>query len=179
MIFTETELDGIYIIDIEKKEDDRGFFARSWCVNEFQEQGLDCEIKQCNISYNKNAGTVRGLHYQKAPYDEVKIVRCTRGKIFDVVVDIRKSSSTYLHWFGINLNSESCRMLYISKGFAHGFQTLVDSCEVYYQMSNIYNPVASRGLRWNDPDIGIKWPMDSPDMSERDKQFPLLSSAGK
>ncbi len=173
MIFTQTKLPGAYTIDLEPHHDERGFFARAWCENEFAEQGLNPCIKQCNISFNPNEGTLRGMHYQADPHGEVKLVRCTMGKIYDVIIDIRRDSSTYKQHFAVELSAENRRMLYIPEGFAHGFQTLTDNVEVFYQMAQSYVPGAARGIRWNDPVFKIEWPEVSRRiMSERDAQYP-------
>ena len=173
VIFTETPLKGAYRIDIEKNQDERGFFARTWCENEFVAQGLTTQMKQCNISFNKDRGILRGLHYQEAPYGEIKIVRCTKGAIFDVIVDLRDDSDTFKQWYGVELNEENRSMLYIPEGFAHGFQTLMDESEVFYQMSQFYVPESARGVRWNDPAFGVEWPeTEKRIMSERDQQYP-------
>lgn len=158
MIFTEMKLKGVYIIDLQKLEDERGFFARSWCQREFLEHGLDPNLVQCNISYNRLKGTVRGLHFQAHPYAEAKLVRCTRGALYDVIVDLRRDSPTYLQWIAVELTAENRTALYVPKDFAHGFQTLLDDTEIFYQMSDFYVPEASRGIRWNDPLINICWP---------------------
>lgn len=172
MQFAETSLRGAYVIEIDTIKDERGFFARSWCKKEFTERSLNAELVQCNISYNEKKGTLRGMHYQLSPYEETKLVRCTRGSIFDVIVDLRPDSSTYLEWYGVILSETNHRMLYIPKGFAHGFQTLEDHAEVFYQMSDWYQPDAAAGLRWNDPRIGIEWPNTSERIiSERDMNF--------
>lgn len=172
MKFTETKLSGAYVIDIEPIEDERGFFARSWCQNEFSKYGLCSDLVQCNISFNKRAGTLRGMHYQVPPFDEEKIVRCSQGAIFDVIVDLRENSPTWKKWLGIELNSENRRMLYIPKGFAHGFLTLEDNSEVFYQMSQFYHPECARGMRWDDPTVGIQWPLTHQIIiSQRDSEF--------
>ncbi|MBK9132717.1 MAG: dTDP-4-dehydrorhamnose 3,5-epimerase [Gammaproteobacteria bacterium] len=173
MIFRETELAGAFIIEPEKIEDDRGFFARSWCRREFGEHGLETGLEQCNISFNKMKGTLRGMHYQIAPHEEVKLVRCTRGSIFDVIIDLRPSSSTYGRHFGLVLSEDERNMLYIPGGFAHGFQTLVDSTEVFYQMTESYHPESARGVRWDDAGFDIEWPPAAPRLiSERDRTWP-------
>jgi len=174
MIFAETPLLGAYVIEIEKHEDDRGFFARSWCVREFAAKGLDHRLVQCNVSFNKVRGTLRGLHYQIPPHAEVKLVRCTKGSLFDVIVDLRKDSTTFLKWFAIELTATNHRMLYIPKLFAHGFQTLEDDTEIFYQMSEFYEPAASKGLRWNDPRLGINWPDAGRTMSQKDQAYTNL-----
>lgn len=176
MIFLETSLQGAYVIEVEKLEDERGFFARSWCVGEFAAKGLDPHLVQCNVSFNKRKGTLRGLHYQIPPHAEVKLVRCTKGSLFDVIVDLRKDSPTFLKWVGVELTASNHRMLYIPKLFAHGFQTLEDNTEIFYQMSEFYEPAASKGLRWNDPRLGIRWPDIGGVMSQRDQTYPDLDA---
>ena len=172
MIFAETPILGAYVIEIEKHEDERGFFARSWCAREFAAKDLDPHLVQCNVSFNKRKGTLRGLHYQIPPHAEVKLVRCTKGSLFDVIVDLRKDSPTFLKWFAIELTATNHRMLYIPKLFAHGFQTLEDDTEIFYQMSEFYEPAASKGLRWNDPRLGITWPLGERIISSRDGSYP-------
>jgi len=171
MIFTETVLSGSFLIKIEKLEDDRGFFARSWDKNEFENVGLNPNLTQCNISFNKNLGTLRGMHYQISPHQEAKLVRCTKGKIFDVILDLRKNSVTYKKWLGFELDSNNHDLLYIPEGFAHGFQTLEENSEVFYQMSTEYFPKSSRGIRWNDPNFQIKWPIDEKIISDKDSKY--------
>jgi dTDP-4-dehydrorhamnose 3,5-epimerase len=158
MLFTETRLKGAFIVDLQPHADERGFFSRSWCRNEFIEQGLNPDLVQCNISFNLRRGTVRGMHYQSGPFPEAKLVRCTMGAVYDVVIDLRPESSTFRNWFGIELSAENRRALYVPFGFAHGLQTLMDNTEVFYQMSEFYHPEFSRGVRWNDPAFGIAWP---------------------
>jgi dTDP-4-dehydrorhamnose 3,5-epimerase len=172
MIFIETKLKGAYLIEPEKLEDERGFFARSYCLKEFEKHGLNPRIAQCNISSNTNKGTLRGMHYQLSPHEEAKLVRCTMGSIYDVIVDLRQGSPTYKKYFGVTLGSENRKMLYISEGFAHGFITLEDNTEVFYQMSEFYAPDSARGFRWNDPVFGIQWPRDVAVISERDRNYP-------
>ena len=172
MKFTQTVLAGAYIIDIEPAQDERGFFARSWCRREFERHGLNPDIAQCNISFNKKRGTLRGLHYQVEPYEETKIVRCTSGAIYDVIVDLRPKSSTFKKWIAVELTTENWRMLYIPSGVAHGFQTLVDDTEISYQISEFYHSDSSRGVRWDDPAFGIKWPSADRVISEKDRQYP-------
>jgi len=174
MIFLETPLSGAYVVEIEKHEDERGFFARSWCAREFAAKGLDHNLVQCNVSFNKLKGTLRGLHYQIPPHAEVKLVRCTKGSLFDVIVDLRKDSPTFLKWFAIELTATNYKMLYIPKLFAHGFQTLEDDTEIVYQMSVFYQPGAAKGLRWNDLRLGINWPDARRIMSEKDQAYPNL-----
>jgi dTDP-4-dehydrorhamnose 3,5-epimerase len=173
MIFTETKLKGAYIIEPEKKADERGFFARTWCQHEFEAQGLNPRLVQCNISYNARRSTLRGMHYQVAPYAEAKLVRCTRGAIHDVIIDLRPDSATYKQHVAVSLDADNYRMLYIPEGFAHGFQTLEDATEVFYQMSVVYSPEAARGVRWDDPVFGIDWPQaEYRHMSDRDRNWP-------
>src|SRR5688500_15699112 len=168
MIFTETKLKGAVIIDIEPHEDERGFFARSWCVDEFKKHGLNPRLVQCNISFNKKRGILRGMHYQAEPYEEAKLVRCTMGALYDVIVDLRSDSSTFKKWFSAELTSQNRRALYVPEGFAHGFQTLVDDTEVFYQMSEFFHPECARGVRWDDPAFAIDWPFTPPTISLKD-----------
>lgn len=172
MIFSETRLKGAMIIELERLEDERGFFARSFCQNEFDKHGLDACVAQCNISYNKVKGTLRGMHYQAVPYEEAKLVRCTRGAIYDVIVDLRVDSPSYLEWVAVELTAENRTALYIPKGFAHGFQTLVDESEVFYQMSEFYQADLGRGFRWDDPLIQIRWPEEARVISVKDQAYP-------
>lgn len=173
MRFEETKLRGAYLIEMERLEDERGFFARTWCEQEFAERGLESRIVQCNTSFNRKRGTLRGMHYQVAPDAEVKLVRCTMGAIYDVIVDLRTDSSTFKQWVGVELTAENRTMLYIPEGFAHGFQTLSDGAEVFYQMSSYYAPESARGVRWNDPAFGIEWPAAAARIiSERDLNHP-------
>jgi dTDP-4-dehydrorhamnose 3,5-epimerase len=176
MIFAETRLKGAYIIELEKIEDERGFFARSWCQREMRDHGLDPNVVQCNISFNKKKGTLRGMHYQSDPYSEAKLVRCTHGALYDVIIDLRPDSSTFLEWISVELTAENRKMLYIPKNFAHGFQTLADDTEVFYQMSEFYSPEHARGIRWNDPQFGIKWPTEVQVISHRDDSYPDFRS---
>ncbi len=172
MIFTETNLKGAYIIEPEKLADDRGFFARVWCQQEFSDRGLDPSLVQSSISFNHQQGTLRGMHLQLPPSAEVKLVRCTRGAIYDVIVDLRLDSATYLHWIGVKLTAGDRNALYIPKGFAHGFQTLEEDTEVFYQISEFYNLDLARGFRWNDPTFKINWPLAISIMSDRDRTYP-------
>ena len=176
MIFTETILQGAYIIDIEKRQDQRGFFARTWCLTEFEIQGLATRAVQTNISYSRRQGTVRGMHYQASPYAETKLIRCTRGAIYDVIIDLRFDSPTFKQWLGIELTSTNYRMLYVPEGFAHGFQTLVDDVEVNYQVSQFYTPEAELGLRYDDPAFRIEWPQKVQVISEKDRSWPDYTS---
>lgn len=173
MKFSETRLAGVYIVEPEQLADERGFFARTWCKQEFASHGLNSELVQCSISFNNVGGTLRGMHYQQAPYAEDKLVRCTMGAIYDVALDLRKESPTYKQWVGVELSSDNRRMLYIPVGVAHGFQTLVDSTEVFYQMSQFYRAGSGAGVRWNDPAFGIEWPdVTARILSERDSLYP-------
>ncbi|MGI0073219.1 MAG: dTDP-4-dehydrorhamnose 3,5-epimerase [Nitrosotalea sp.] len=171
MIFTETKLKSSFIIEIEKVEDERGFFARSWDKKIFEERGLNSNLVQCDISFNKKKGTIRGLHYQISPYEEAKLVRCTKGKVFEVMIDLRPKSETFMSWFGIELNACNYKMLYVPEGFALGLQTLEDNTELFYQMSQIYMPEYSRGILWNDEIFRITWPLKSTVISKKDLSY--------
>lgn len=171
MRFVETPLRGAVILEIEKSDDERGFFARTYCEREFKEHGLTFEFRQCSVSYNVKKGTIRGLHYQAAPHEEEKIVRCTMGAIFDVAVDLRPESPSFRKWLGVELNAENRRMLFLPKGLAHGFQTLRDGSEVFYQISGEYHPESVRGVRWDDPAFRVDWPERVTSISTRDRSF--------
>ena len=177
MKFTETKLKGAYLVEIQKIGDERGFFGRAWCQKEFEEMGLNTGIKQINTSFSRQKGTLRGLHYQTDPYQEVKFVRCTQGRIFDVIVDLRPDSPTFLQWDGYELSAENGRMLYVPEQFATGFLTLEDNCGMYYPTTEFYAPDAARGLRYNDPAIGIEWPGEINEISDMDRDRPDLSVA--
>jgi len=177
MIFTATRIAGAEIIDIAPHHDERGFFARTWCRNELGDRGLVTALAQESVSFNKRRGTLRGLHYQQAPHAETKIVRCTRGAIFDVIVDLRADSPTYLRWLGVELSAENRRALYIPEGLAHGFQTLADDSEIFYQISEFYAPQAAAGCRYDDPAFAIAWPLPVAVISERDRSWPVLDAA--
>lgn len=181
MIFAETGIGGAWLIEAERLEDERGFFARTWDGKEFEARGLNPNLAQCSISYNRARGTLRGLHYQVAPHEEAKLVRCTAGAIFDVVVDLRAESPTLRGWFGTELSAENRRALYIPEGCAHGFLTLTDDSEVSYQISEAYAPGAGRGARWDDPAFGIRWPTEVVVINERDATYPdfRLESVGQ
>jgi dTDP-4-dehydrorhamnose 3,5-epimerase len=170
MKFNPTPLQGAYTIDLEKREDERGFFARFFCVNEYDQIELDRQIVQINNSLSKDKGTLRGIHYQLAPKAETKIVRCIRGSLFDVIVDLRPDSPTFLKWFGATLSAENRTMMFVPKGFGHAFLTLEDNTEALYLVTEFYSPENERGLRWNDPKIGIKWPIEPMIISEKDQQ---------
>lgn len=173
MIFKETKLKDAFVIDIEKLEDTRGFFGRVYCRKEFEVQNLISRLVQCNVSFNKFKNTIRGMHFQQRPHQEVKLVRCTRGAIYDVIIDLRPLSSSYKKWVGVNLTVDNYRMLYVPEGFAHGYQTLKDETEVFYQVSQYYNPESERGVRWNDPAFGIQWPFaQSAVISDKDEKWP-------
>jgi len=176
MIFRETELEGVVVIDLEKIGDERGYFARAWCWKEFFEAGLETTFVQCNVSHNRFRGTLRGLHFQVAPSAEGKLIRCTRGRLFDVAVDVRPGSPTRGKWVSVELSADTGRMIYVPEGFAHGFQTLEDDCELFYQMTAAYDSRATRGIRWNDPSIAIAWPIPEPTvLSDRDRALPWLA----
>jgi dTDP-4-dehydrorhamnose 3,5-epimerase len=176
MTFVETRLPGVLVVEPERLEDERGFFARAWCRREFEARGLNTALAQCNISYTKARGTVRGMHYQSAPWREAKLVRCTRGAIHDVVLDVRPQAPTYGQWIAVRLTADDRRMLYVPEGMAHGFQTLTDDTEVFYQMSEAYRPQAQRGVRWNDPACAIEWPLTPVIVSPRDAALPALGA---
>lgn len=165
-------LPGVWQVDIEPVEDERGFFARTWCRREFSERGLAAELAQCSVSYNRTKGTLRGMHYQIEPHAEAKLIRCTRGIIYDVIVDLRPVSSAYCKWQGVELSAENRRMLYVPPGVAHGFLTLADDCEVLYQISEFHSPEHARGVRWNDPAFDIRWPAAAHMISARDRGYP-------
>jgi dTDP-4-dehydrorhamnose 3,5-epimerase len=172
MIFSRTKLEGAYLIQIQRHEDKRGFFARTWCQHEFEEQGLNPRLVQCNLSYNKVKGTLRGMHYQSAPYQEAKLVSCIHGAIYDVIIDIRTDSPTFGEHLGVTLTAQTHEMLYIPEGFAHGFLTLVDDTQVFYQMSEFYAPDYAQGFRWNDPAFKVVWPGEVRVISSRDAAYP-------
>lgn len=175
MRFIETGIAGAVVIEPEYARDERGSFARTWCRHEFSMQGLADRFVQCSTSYNHRAGTVRGMHFQRAPHLEAKLVRCTRGRAFDVVVDLRRNSPTFGRWKGVELGADNGKMMYIPEGVAHGFQTLDDATEIFYQISTYYAPDYATGVRWDDPDIGIRWPLPgAPVISDRDRAQPLL-----
>jgi dTDP-4-dehydrorhamnose 3,5-epimerase len=165
----------VFVIDIEAHHDRRGFFARTWADDEFAAHGLETRVVQCSLSFNQSRGTLRGMHYQRAPWQETKLVRCTRGRLYDVALDLRRGSPTFLKWFAIELTSDDRRAIYIPEGFAHGFQTLEDETEVVYQISQCYEPAAAEGVRWNDPAFAIEWPIADPILSDRDATFPDFS----
>jgi dTDP-4-dehydrorhamnose 3,5-epimerase len=172
MIFTPTKLQGAFILEVKKIEDERGFFGRSWCRRELEEHGLNANVVQANVSYNKVKGTLRGMHFQKAPHQETKLVRCTRGAIYDVIIDLRPNSPTYKQWIGVELTEDNYRMLFVPEDFAHGFITLQDNTEVTYQVTQYYTPGAEGGIRWNDPAFNIQWPIEPTVVSGKDQAHP-------
>jgi dTDP-4-dehydrorhamnose 3,5-epimerase len=173
MIFEKTALAGAFIIEIEKREDERGFFARAWCQEEFEAHGLNSQWVQANLAFSQKKGTLRGLHYQIAPYQEAKLMRCIRGAIYDVILDLRSESPTYMQWLGVELTADNHKMLYVPEGFAHGYQSLVDDTEVFYPVSQFYTSRAEQGVRWNDPAFAIEWPLTkNPILSNKDKSWP-------
>jgi dTDP-4-dehydrorhamnose 3,5-epimerase len=172
VIFKPTDLPGAFLIEPERHADVRGYFARTYCAKEFTEQGLDPHVSQCSVSFNHRKGTLRGMHYQLAPFEEVKVVRCNRGSVYDVIIDLRPDSPSYKKWFGAQLDEENGKMLYIPKGFAHGFLTLADNTEVFYQMSQVFSAEHARGVRWNDPAFSIHWPAPVGIILDRDRGYP-------
>lgn len=172
MKFIRVPLQGACIIEIEPVADERGFFARTWDAQEFSSQGLNPNLAQCSVSFNKRRGTLRGMHYQEQPFAEAKLVRCCSGAIYDVIVDLRPASPTHRKWIAVELSAENHKMLYVPEGVAHGFQTLTDEVEVSYHISEVYKPQSARGVRWNDPLFAIDWPVSDPILSERDRTYP-------
>jgi dTDP-4-dehydrorhamnose 3,5-epimerase len=177
MRFVPTSLAGAWVVEQERHADERGFFARTWCAREFAEQGLESALVQCSVSYNHRRGTLRGLHYQAPPFAEVKLVRCTRGALFDVAVDLRPDSPSFRRWVGVELTAEDGRALYIPRGFAHGFYALADATEVAYQISAPFAPEAARGVRWDDPFLGVQWPGPVSVIAPRDRDYPDVDVA--
>ena len=177
MKFSKTSLLGVWLIDLELREDDRGFLARTYCETEFLDQGLNTRWPQCNLTLTKRRGMIRGMHFQADPKPEIKLIRCAAGAIFDVLVDVRRESSTFGLWQGFELTGENHRTLYVPRGIAHGFQCLEDDCRVFYQMSEYYFSELARGIRWNDPHVRVKWPLAEAILSERDKKLPLLADS--
>ena len=172
MIFTPLGLPGAFVIELEKLEDERGFFARTWSRREFESRGLNPRVEECSVSFCPSRGTLRGMHYQAAPHEEAKLVRCTAGAIYDVIIDLRPGSATYTRWEAVELTAANRRVLYVPEGFAHGFLTLADGTEVCYQISAAYTPEASRGVRWDDPAFGIRWPGPVSVIADRDASYP-------
>ncbi len=172
MIFTQTKLPGAYVIELEPRGDERGFFSRAWCEKEFENAGLSTRISQANVSLSRDRGTLRGMHLQLPPAAEIKLIRCTRGAIYDVIIDLRPTSPTYCEWVGVELTSENRKALYVPEGFAHGFQTLTEDCEVFYQVSHPYSPEHETGVRYDDPRFGIEWPGEFTVISDKDRNWP-------
>lgn len=175
MKFSPSDMPGVWVIELEPREDERGFLARTYCSREFAAQGLNTFWPQCNLTLTKARGMIRGMHLQADPKPEIKLIRCAAGAIFDVLVDVRRGSPTFGQWRSFELDAENRRMLYVPGGIAHGFQCLRKNSEVFYQMSEFYFPELARGIRWNDPAIGIRWPLKNPAVSERDQALPLLA----
>jgi len=174
MKYHETKIAGVFELELQPNCDERGFFARSWCQKEFESHKLNPRMVQCNVSFNARKGTLRGIHYQAEPYPEAKVVRCTMGEIYDVVVDLRSQSPTFKNWVGVVLSAVNRRMIYVPEGCGHGFLTLVDNTEIFYQMSEFYHPDLARGVRWNDPELNIIWPATVDVVSERDRAYPKV-----
>jgi dTDP-4-dehydrorhamnose 3,5-epimerase len=179
MLFTETTLKGAFFVDLEHRTDDRGFFARSFCAHEFEDHGLKPTVAQCNLSYNHKKGTLRGMHYQIPPAAETKLIRCTQGAIYDVIIDMRPDSPTYMQHIGVELTADNRRALYVPEMFAHGYQALTDGAEVVYQVGEFYTPGYERGLRYNDPVFNIQWPQPVTVISDKDANWPLFETAGR
>lgn len=173
MFFTETRLKGAYLVEMEMREDNRGFFARAWCKREFEMQGLNSNFVQANIGFSQKKGTLRGMHYQVKPHEEAKLVRCTMGTIYDVIIDLRPDSPTHKQWIGVELTAHNYKLLYVPEGFAHGYQTLTDDTEVFYQTSQFYAPEYVRGVRHDDPAFGILWPIEVQVIADADRKWPL------
>lgn len=177
IIFRETKLKGAFVIDPERFDDERGFLARSFSAKEFENHGLNPRMAECNISFSKKRYTIRGMHFQKPPHAQAKLVRCTKGSIYDVIIDLRPESPTFKQWIGEELTAENRRMLYVPEGFAHGFETLEDDTEVFYQISEFYAPRSEGGVRWNDPAFAIRWPAgDGVTINDRDRMYPDFKS---
>lgn len=176
MKFTRTDLPGVWLIDLELHEDERGFLARTYCESEFSQRGLNTHWPQSNLTLTRRKGTIRGMHYQAEPRPEIKLIRCAAGAIYDVLLDVRRDSPAFGKWQGFELSGQNRQMLYVPGGIAHGFQCLADNCEVFYQMSEFYVPELARGIRWDDPQVGIRWHLPEREISERDRNLPLLSS---
>jgi dTDP-4-dehydrorhamnose 3,5-epimerase len=177
MKFTPTSLAGLWLIELELREDERGFLARTFCENEFAQHGLITRWPQCNLTLTKKRGAIRGMHFQVEPKPEIKLIRCAVGRIFDVLLDVRRNSPTFGKWEGFELSGENRRQLYVPGGFAHGFQCLDDNSEVFYQMSEFFTPELARGIRWNDPFFQVRWPLDPTILSPKDRQFPDFDPA--
>jgi dTDP-4-dehydrorhamnose 3,5-epimerase len=179
VIFTETALSGAYIIEMKKIHDQRGYFARAWCDAEFKQHGLKTGIVQSNVGFSIKSGTLRGLHFQQAPHAEVKVVRCTRGAMFDVIVDLRRQSPSYKRWIGVELTEDNGKIVYVPEGFAQGYVTLRDKTEMNYHTTNYYNESAASGVRYDDPAFGIEWPVTPAVISAQDTNWPLLDERGE
>ena len=177
MLFTQTQLKGAFIVELEQRQDTRGFFARTFCATEFTAHGLKPTVAQCNVSFNSKKGTLRGMHYQIAPAGETKLIRCTQGAIYDVIIDMRPDSPTYLSHIGVELTAENRRALYVPEMFAHGYQALTDAAEVVYQVGEFYTPGYERGLRYDDPTFGIDWPLAISEISQKDAAWPMFKFA--
>jgi len=176
MKFFQTELKGAYIVELDKLKDERGFFSRTWDNKEFEKLGLKTDVIHCNISFSKIKGTIRGMHYQIPPYSESKLIRCTKGRVFDVIIDLRANSNTCYKWISVKLDSTQHNMLYVPEGFGHGFQTLEDNTEVYYQNSQVHAPQFEKGVKFDDPFFQIKWPINEKIVSDKDKTWPLFTN---
>ncbi len=174
MLFAETKLKGAFLLELEKREDNRGFFARTFCQREFATHDMNANVVQCNIAYNKKKGTLRGMHFQEAPFQEAKFIRCTKGAIYDVILDLRQGSPTFKQWISAELNEDNHKMLYVPEGFAHGYQTLTQVSEIIYQVSQFYAPQSAAGVRHNDPAFAIKWPLEVAAISDLDKNWPYF-----
>jgi dTDP-4-dehydrorhamnose 3,5-epimerase len=172
VIFLRTELPGVHLVDLERREDERGYFARTFCEDEFRAQGLDARVTQTSVSHNRRRGTLRGMHYQAAPHEEAKLVRCTRGAIYDVALDLRDQSPAFRRWIAVELSADNGRALYVPPGVAHGFQALADETDVLYQMSVAYRPESARGVRFDDRAFAIEWPLPDPIVNARDQSYP-------
>jgi dTDP-4-dehydrorhamnose 3,5-epimerase len=179
MRFTETKLRGAFVVELEPVADDRGFFARTYCEREFEEHGLCTQFVQCSVSFNRKRGTLRGLHYQTAPYEETKLVRCTRGALYDVIIDLRADSPTFAQHVAVVLTAENHTILYVPRGFAHGFQTLQDETEIFYQISEFYHAEHATGIAWDDPALAIEWPQMERVISERDRTLPRFAAGSR
>ena len=172
MLFTETPLPGAVLVDLERREDERGFFARTFCAREFEAAGFKAAVAQCNISFNHRCGTLRGLHYQRPPSAETKLVRCTRGAVYDVIIDLRPGSATFCRWYGVELSADGRTALYVPEMFAHGYQALTDGAEVSYQVGEFYAPGVEQGIRYDDPFFAIRWPLPVSVISDKDRSWP-------
>lgn len=172
MKFTETKLKGAFILELQEMRDDRGYFARTFCTRELEEHGLISDVKQANMSWNDKAGTLRGMHFQFAPYEETKLIRCTQGALYDVIIDLRKGSDTYRQWIGVELSADNHKALFVPRDFAHGFITLTANTEAFYMVSQSYQPGSEGGIRWNDPQFAIDWPIEPEVISEKDAAWP-------